>query len=292
MKIFCFGNSHVWAFLNCPQKNNEEITKSYGSLEISAWKLGDSGATAYGLMKKNSRTGAGETIQTILNSILGKKEILMVFGMVDITDHIGKHGTEIQQSVVETIEKYKEYLQLLNSRGDIAHIFVASSIPFSKNFQPENFERLNNISNLWNAHLKKMCIDNNFKFVDWYTALDLAENDALDGHIPDSLALAPNDKNETHMNENASPIMMGVLGSVINSVYPSEANCDDQDFVTSKSVNLLKREIEISEDDSKIARLVLERDFTCRPSFNGLKDLLSLSSEQESLLFSLLRKII
>jgi hypothetical protein len=214
MLIYCFGNSHVWSLVGGFCKQADRIESSDEDLEFLGWKLGDSGATAYGLMKKGSATRAGENIIKILDEEPGKKDVLMVFGAVDVIVHIGKHGQDEDTEVANAINKYNEYLKILEARNDTGLILVTSTVAYSHNFKPHDHERIKRISAKWNKSLQDICVGS-IVYVDWYDCVDTFNASKRDGEVDDNLERNPADPNEMHMSLDVRPILIKSIRSAI-----------------------------------------------------------------------------
>lgn len=211
MRVFCFGNSHLWAMVGSPGRSDELIEVDIDGIHVLGWKLGSSGATAYSLDDESSETQAGSSLIRILDSYRNeRKKVFMVFGEVDVTDHIGKHGDPEDLSISETIERYMQFCSKLAARDDVCLIAIASTIPHSAEFN-RSHDHVVRISRKWNVALKESCLSNGFTYVDWYESL-IGSN----GEITDNMALHPNDPNERHMNYE---VVRSILANQLRSSF-------------------------------------------------------------------------
>lgn len=206
-RIHCFGNSHIWALIGGEGKNDERIEYAEEGVDLVGWKFGSSGATAFGLMKRGSDTGAGEKIIATLDCEPGFKDILMVFGEVDVSSHIGNHGRSIEEETSAAIERYAEYLRLLAGRHDTGLIMVTTVIPHSATFRGDDGPRIRKICSLWNSSLYEVCQREGFVYVDWYDILDDSD-DVRDGILREDLCRDPLDPGECHLSDSARPLLI------------------------------------------------------------------------------------
>jgi hypothetical protein len=215
MLLHCFGNSHVWSLIGSFGLSDQRIESSDGDLRTVGWKLGGSGATAWALPDHGTTSGAGDKIVGILDSIPGKKDVLMVFGEVDVTEHIGKHGEDITASIDHAVARYASYLTMIEKRDDTGLVLVASTVPHSHRFRPIEHELLKSISRQWNAALEAACEPLNLTYVDWYDCVDSAFGSPLDGEVEDCGERNPGDPEERHMSDAVRPILLSAVRSAL-----------------------------------------------------------------------------
>lgn len=206
MKLYVFGNSHIWALVGGEGRSDEEIKCSAGGLMMTGWKFSNSGATAYGLLKKNSVSRAGERIIEILDADPEPvKDMLLVFGEVDVTEHIGQHGVEEDESVATAISRYVEYIKTLIDRQDTGRILIASAIPHIPGFRNQQCERIRRVLIKWCSSLKEAVASlPKVSYVDWLHALPIDKNYDL----PAQYVLHPNDPMDCHMSPSNQPILL------------------------------------------------------------------------------------
>lgn len=214
MRIYCFGNSHIWALVGGEGTSDVRIEHTEGDLELVGWKLGSSGATAYGLSKKGSTTGAGESIVRILDEEPGKKDVLMIFGEVDVSDHVGHHAGE-DDDIRSAIDRYVEYLKTIEARQDTGLVMVTSAVPHHSHFRGSDRERILRITRKWNSLLESSLEPTGMTYVDWFDSVDIAGGSPADGEIDDSFAKNASDPGERHMNPLIRPVLVGAIRSAL-----------------------------------------------------------------------------
>lgn len=175
--IYVFGDSHVMYFLGRPVKSEEADvfhTASYDELNLKIMKLGNSGATLYGLGSDNSETGANETI---INSFKENdiKEVVFVIGEVDCRAHITKceNYEEIQQSIEKVFQRTENFLKQIDlSKTNVTFTYVnGPSRTFIKNSKDVNLVNWPFVVSIFNLRMKKFCLDNFYGFIDLYDRL-------------------------------------------------------------------------------------------------------------------------
>lgn len=210
MRLHCFGNSHVWSILG-PGPNDARIERTDGDLELVGWKLGNSGATAFALPMHNTSSGAGDHIVSILDAEPGQKDVLMVFGEVDISTHIGHHGVPDGEDLDRTVARYAAFCKTILDRPDTGLVLVASAVPHSHIFRAGEHRHLIALSEGWNERLLRYCDELGLTYVDWYRCLDGADGSPYDGEVEDLLARNPSDPDECHLSEHARPFLMASI---------------------------------------------------------------------------------
>ena len=106
-----------------------------------------------------------------------KKYVLFSIGEIDIRFHLEKQLYIDSNSITDIINIYENFLLKINKK-----ILVCSSIPPNK-------ESLINLTLDFNIKLKKMCIKNNYEYIDLYT--DFEKNGLLNPFFT---------KDNTHIN--------------------------------------------------------------------------------------------
>lgn len=208
MLVHVFGNSHVWTLFGLyggPNDTRMQTVLDDGTV-LWGWKLGSTGATAWGLANPNSQTGAGSAIVRILDADpTPAKTVLMVFGEVDVSGFIGPN-----RPAELAVGRYAGYLHGIQSRPDVRQVIVASVVPHSRTFHGDQHDRIVANCDDWNIHLMLECRTRGLTYLDWYTPLDLADGEA-DGNVPDFLEHNANDPGECHLSPDARPILAAAL---------------------------------------------------------------------------------
>lgn len=179
------------------------------------WKFSNTGATAWGLLNENSRTGAGVGIKKILDSEPGQKDVLLCFGEVDVVDHIGKHGTPEDESLRQTVDRYMQFCREILDRPDTGVVLVTSTIPHSKIFRGSDHDRLRSLSERWNALVMTGCDANGLTYVDWYDCIDGAFGSPRDGNVEDIGEHDPTSPNERHMSDAVRPVLLAQVRAAL-----------------------------------------------------------------------------
>lgn len=204
-RLYIFGNSHVWCILGSEGASDTRLESRDGDLELVGWKLGGSGATAYGLVKRNSTTRAGESIVRLLDAEPGQKTVLMVFGEVDVSEHIGRRGVPEDESIRDTVAQYIRYLRDLVARPDVDSVLVASVVPHKSGYHADDGPRIRRICEGWCREISTALADEpGMTYVDWYSAIPKDSN----GDILREFELRPGDMNDCHMATSLRPLLL------------------------------------------------------------------------------------
>ncbi len=215
MRLHCFGNSHLWTLIGGSPCANMRLELNVDEFELIGWKLGASGATAYALLDHDTASGAGDRIPALLDLEDGDKDVLMVFGEVDVTEHIGRHGGSVDDEVRIAVDRYAAYCRAILDRDDVGMVLVASTIPHSHGFRPATHANLKTISEKWNAELQRSCLTAGLTYVDWYDCADAAFGGALDGEVDDRGEYMPSDPEERHMAESMRPTLVSSIRAAL-----------------------------------------------------------------------------
>ncbi len=212
MILHCFGNSHLFALFGHASNGSSDelmtLDAQTGGPNLRGWKLGSSGATAYGLMKANSRTGAGDSIIRILNEEQGMKDVLLVFGEVDVSVHIGNHGLDEDDDVRRVVARYVEFVTMLMDRPDIGRVLVTSMIPHHAGLN--EFHRILRITMKWNQAIRSAVELAGLTYVDWF---DCIAND--DGSVLSGLCHNDLDNGELHLSKTAQSILYDAVKTAL-----------------------------------------------------------------------------
>lgn len=166
-----------------------------GIYELDGWSLfGMGGATAHGLLNDDSQTQSRLNIINALDGFDGPKDVYLMFGEVDCTNHIiDTDGADA------TLKRYGQFATEILAREDVSTVYSCTVYPRSVAFFMNNRKSSDHkmIIEYWNDRITNP--------VDIYTKL-LAD----DGFICDDLAQGPRDPGERHLSEggNAAVWMM------------------------------------------------------------------------------------
>lgn len=170
MRLYVFGNSHVWTLFDwnaVAGRDSAILRSSAGDVELVGMAV--TGATAHNLGEDGSSTQAGPKLREMLDADPDpEKSLLVVFGEVDCSTHVGHHGVGDGSAIVGTWGRYEQALRDIDSRPDVRHMLVASTIPHHANFRPAMRAEIAAISIVWNSEVRSMCGRLGWTYVDLY----------------------------------------------------------------------------------------------------------------------------
>lgn len=174
MVVYGFGNSHIWSVIRESSDKSDVMIEDDlpGGHLIRIWKVGDTGATAYGLRYTESRTRSRESVLRHLAERTEESPVLfLVFGEVDITEHIGRHG-DIRTDCQSALSGLDSLLETVRETyPQIRNVIIASSIPHHSRFRPDQIDRIREIEPIWESELQNFCAERKCKYLDWYGPL-------------------------------------------------------------------------------------------------------------------------
>ena len=195
MEIAFIGNSHLEQFNLATKKS-----------EFTFIKLGYLGASIKGLTNKNSTLGMNESI---LNYMINKPDALLIFFLGQVDIEFGYYYKcvidNVKYDIIEYIDdlilRYEKYLKTITNKFiilpinptvilDMKHSFrvsfrdlngkeslysdIRDDIKFEdveNTFYNDSYETRFNNNKLFNVQLEKMCIKNNYKYIDFWSVV-------------------------------------------------------------------------------------------------------------------------
>ena len=179
MKIHCIGDSHVSLFAGensiCPKSPPAYIGKLS---QFICHRLGP--VLAYNIMKPSSTTDAFNLLSEVVNSLPAKSWILLCCGEIDCRAHLIKQSEirewSYEQVVIECIKKYTKVHKYIENLGH--NLIFYNVIPSARKDKIKtkyptygNCKMRNEITRIFNLHLKKYCKVYNIPFVDTFDLL-------------------------------------------------------------------------------------------------------------------------
>lgn len=158
--------------------------------------------TAYNSLNKLPRIE-----QAILE--YGVKEgdyVFLSFGEIDIRNHIGFHANDIEQGIIECVDRYMQTILSLKGRDFKVGVYAppASSVGGTTVDYGDVILR-NKMTLQFSTHLKKLCIENNIIFKDIAPLLILPDGTTDESFIMDDI----------HLAQKAMPLLLREFADII-----------------------------------------------------------------------------
>jgi hypothetical protein len=177
--LYIIGNSHTWTLLGWHEKNSSGRTiASFDSKLGDIMRVVTSGfdvkaailteTTAYNLMHDEKPPVKKIILNFLDKEIDDKKTILFLYGEVDCT--LGRPGI----SMKNIMDNYEEFIKMIDGRPDVERIVVSATIPHHDKFEScyFNANQIATNSAEWNDLASKMCLANNWTYIDIATNFD------------------------------------------------------------------------------------------------------------------------
>jgi lysophospholipase L1-like esterase len=175
--IHCIGDSHVSLFGGAdkiwpqwPGEVNSNVS------ELMVYHLGP--VLAYNLIEQKSSTNSRKKLEAVLEQVLPPSSwVLLCFGEIDCRAHLLKQAEKTGRCELDVASDCAErYFKALLLVSDSGHNPIAyNAIPSTRKNKPKtgfptygNCLKRNNITRLFNAHVKKLCAEANIPFVDTF----------------------------------------------------------------------------------------------------------------------------
>lgn len=187
MAVYVIGDSHARSLV----RSDIDGAHTSGSWVI----FGVGGATAHNLINSSSETAARQQILDFLDSNDEDKDIFLLFGDVDCTDHIKEAN-----GVAVSIERYRSFVLELSGRQDVRSVQTCKVYPRTSVFTMNGRDaaQINEVIALWNASL----IDP----VDTYTPLV-----GDDGFLHPEMSHSPTDPGERHLSKAGCDMVYNII---------------------------------------------------------------------------------
>lgn len=204
--VHVVGNSHVMYFVGREVPSDETLAWNDDSISIRTFKAGNTGATIYGLDKKESETGAGPKIAKFVRDEK-PQDLVIVLGDVDFREHMMRHLPHGVASVPEYLEGlmllYGDYIDRELRPHVSGEIVLFEMVPFTKSFfmhkvrENVQYGALYFLHEDFNRAIRKLAADRRYKtmtvangFVDaaGFLRADLATSD-VEVHINPKIAM-------------------------------------------------------------------------------------------------------
>lgn len=191
--------------------SDKRMEASFPEQDLHIIGMSCSGATAHNLIESNSSTEAGQKLHAFLDGELEtEKTVVVFFGEVDCSTHIGNHETTRDISMEQTIGRYVEFLCSLTKRPDVSKLIVASTTAHHFGFRPERRNEIIAISKTWNERLATVCIDNGWSY------LDVFERFVDDTECLRSEFILTTGGEENHMGTGTQPPMLEAIRALLD----------------------------------------------------------------------------
>jgi hypothetical protein len=108
-----FGDSHVRCYLDHDHldgfygRNDQFHDFSFGGYDFKVMKLGQTGATVYGLLNDDSETQAGQNVRKYAE---GAQHVVIVLGEVDVRNFLSR-DEDPWTATMDVMDRYKRFLQ-------------------------------------------------------------------------------------------------------------------------------------------------------------------------------------
>lgn len=181
--LFLFGDSHARILVPVGDDDHHLVERRDGTWRL----LATGGATAHNLLSEGSLSGCGRRIVGTLDGTPGPKHVLLMFGEVDVVDHIARTD-DPAAGLAQTQSRYHEFVGRLAERDDVHRVILVGGIPRTKAFKMNGREapELNDLIREWDRGLGP--------HVKLFDSLR-----GEDGFLRPKLAHSPGDRGERHL---------------------------------------------------------------------------------------------
>jgi lysophospholipase L1-like esterase len=213
--IHCIGDSHVSLFGGADKIWPEWPSKVNSSVRgFMVYHLGP--VLAYNLIEQRSTTNSRKKLEAILKQELPSSSwVLMCFGEIDCRAHLLKQAEKKGKCELavacDCAERYFKVLLLVKEMG---HKPIAYNvIPSARKNKPKtgfptygNCLERNNITRLFNAHLNKLCAEQDIPFIDTFDQFVNKRGLTLSRFYMDRI----------HLSQKALPLTKAAIGRVLS----------------------------------------------------------------------------